>query len=627
MVMGISKRQQFRNERALQDLIRSVPGNDRCADCQAMNPGWASWNMGLFLCMRCAAIHRKLGTHISKVKSLSMDTWTADQVDNMKSHGNNLMNKIYNPKNVKPPIPTDVDEADACMERFIRQKYQYRSLEEGKAQQPPSRHDSGYDRSPEGSPPPLPPKPNRPIGFGLRSASSATNLRRVSDRQASPPPPLPTSAGSDPVFESNLATLRSMGFANERRNAGALRGLDGNLDKAIETLMRLGEGGSHPTLRSKTPTTATGRDTASRAGSANPFDQLDANPPAQSNGQSYNPFDMPSQPQQPPMPSSAQPLDVSFQHLQVSQPLFPHSTGGYPQSQPALPQPLYQQSATPPSAAQPQGILTPPISNQSAGSPQTNNPFFTQPPPQPTSAPQVAPAGYHPPRHANTMPALSTSAFGQPSPFQSQAPQPQPQAQPQTLLQPQQSQYGSGSLNPYQTTAAPTAPQSLAPPSQFGVQQLTPQPTGRMNKNNILSLYQFAPPPPTLPEQPPLSAPLGGPQAPTSAPNFAQPNPNPGAQPPFDASGGSRNPFFTQAPGAMPTQAPMPAQAPMQPAQAQSAYGAQPAYGYGTAMNSAPSTTGAFPRGHMSQQSVDINGFQTGRHSPDAFASLSARYG
>lgn len=39
MVSGISKRQQLRNERALQDLIRSVPGNDRCADCSAMNPG------------------------------------------------------------------------------------------------------------------------------------------------------------------------------------------------------------------------------------------------------------------------------------------------------------------------------------------------------------------------------------------------------------------------------------------------------------------------------------------------------------------------------------------------------------------------------------------------------------
>lgn len=31
--------------------------------------------------MRCAAIHRKLGTHVSKVKSLSMDSWTNEQVE------------------------------------------------------------------------------------------------------------------------------------------------------------------------------------------------------------------------------------------------------------------------------------------------------------------------------------------------------------------------------------------------------------------------------------------------------------------------------------------------------------------------------------------------------------------
>lgn len=39
MVVGLSKRHQFRNEKAVYDLIRSVPGNDRCADCKAMNPG------------------------------------------------------------------------------------------------------------------------------------------------------------------------------------------------------------------------------------------------------------------------------------------------------------------------------------------------------------------------------------------------------------------------------------------------------------------------------------------------------------------------------------------------------------------------------------------------------------
>lgn len=34
-----SKRQQARNERALQDLVKNVPGNDCCADCGARNPG------------------------------------------------------------------------------------------------------------------------------------------------------------------------------------------------------------------------------------------------------------------------------------------------------------------------------------------------------------------------------------------------------------------------------------------------------------------------------------------------------------------------------------------------------------------------------------------------------------
>jgi hypothetical protein len=42
--------------------------------------------VGIFLCMRCAALHRKLGTHISKVKSLSMDKWDSAQVDVRPSH-------------------------------------------------------------------------------------------------------------------------------------------------------------------------------------------------------------------------------------------------------------------------------------------------------------------------------------------------------------------------------------------------------------------------------------------------------------------------------------------------------------------------------------------------------------
>jgi len=39
MSSALSKRQQARNEKALQDLLQSVSGNDLCADCQTRNPG------------------------------------------------------------------------------------------------------------------------------------------------------------------------------------------------------------------------------------------------------------------------------------------------------------------------------------------------------------------------------------------------------------------------------------------------------------------------------------------------------------------------------------------------------------------------------------------------------------
>ncbi|KAK6813156.1 hypothetical protein RU639_011045 [Aspergillus parasiticus] len=670
MVAGISKRQQLRNERALQDLVRSVPGNDRCADCQAMNPGWASWNMGIFLCMRCAALHRKMGTHISKVKSLSMDSWTAEQVDNMKSHGNNLMNKIFNPRNVKPPVPADVDESDACMERFIRQKYQHRTLEEGKPK-PPSREGTRRDdRSPEGSPPPLPPKPARPYGLGLRSASSTTSLHRLSNRQAASSrfetseSPRAVSQGmgasvgnSNASHESQMATLRSMGFTNEYRNSAVLKGLDGNLDKSIETLVRLGEG--PPSLQGRTRVqTTTANDAARQQASSNPFDQLDSRP-AQPSGQSYNPFDVPT-----PQPA-AQTLEASFQNLQVSQPLFPHSTGGYPNQQPSFPQPLYQQPITPPvmpTISQGAVVQSPqPVDgghnpffqsgsftstpNQTPGlaQPQTN-PFFSQPPSQLNSmqTPSQAPAGYpHPPRHANTMPAISsTSPFGTASPFHQQQQQQQQIQPPQLQVQPPQQMQASH--NPFQPMTAPPTPQSAGyqVQSQLGLQapaqHLAPQPTGRIDKNSILSLYGLSPPPSATSEYSQSPNPAGafpGPgTAPAPAPGYATTTQF--QQPTDPHSAGTRNPFLTsQAPAAgLPQQQQQQQQAYLQQPQLQP----QPQYTTTSPFTMPvksntmpPAAPSAFPRpqGHMSQQSVDINAFQNGRHSPDAFASLSARYG
>lgn len=72
-----------------------------------IGPRWASWNLGIFLCIRCAGIHRNLGVHISRVKSgkiitstilvlrqfiiylsisVNLDSWTPEQVVSIFPH-------------------------------------------------------------------------------------------------------------------------------------------------------------------------------------------------------------------------------------------------------------------------------------------------------------------------------------------------------------------------------------------------------------------------------------------------------------------------------------------------------------------------------------------------------------
>ncbi|TKY50520.1 ADP-ribosylation factor GTPase-activating protein AGD3 [Spatholobus suberectus] len=48
------------------DLLRRVCGNDRCADCGAPEPDWASLNLGVLVCIECSGVHRNLGVHIPR---------------------------------------------------------------------------------------------------------------------------------------------------------------------------------------------------------------------------------------------------------------------------------------------------------------------------------------------------------------------------------------------------------------------------------------------------------------------------------------------------------------------------------------------------------------------------------
>ncbi|KAM5324888.1 arf-GAP with GTPase, ANK repeat and PH domain-containing protein 1 isoform 9-T9 [Glossophaga mutica] len=103
--------------------IRSLRGNSHCVDCETQNPNWASLNLGALMCIECSGIHRNLGTHLSRVRSLDLDDWPVELIKVMLSIGNELANSVWEEScqgRAKPSLDSTREEK----ERWIRAKYE-----------------------------------------------------------------------------------------------------------------------------------------------------------------------------------------------------------------------------------------------------------------------------------------------------------------------------------------------------------------------------------------------------------------------------------------------------------------------------------------------------------------------
>ncbi|KAI1884088.1 hypothetical protein AGOR_G00222780 [Albula goreensis] len=111
-----------RNKKILLELVKQ-PDNNRCADCGAPDPDWASYKLGVFVCLTCSGTHRNLPT-ISRIKSIRLDFWDDQLVEFMRSNGNALARHLY--ETAVPPFYYRPQQQDCAVlrEQWIRAKYE-----------------------------------------------------------------------------------------------------------------------------------------------------------------------------------------------------------------------------------------------------------------------------------------------------------------------------------------------------------------------------------------------------------------------------------------------------------------------------------------------------------------------
>uniref|UniRef100_A0A452R980 Arf-GAP with coiled-coil, ANK repeat and PH domain-containing protein n=1 Tax=Ursus americanus TaxID=9643 RepID=A0A452R980_URSAM len=123
-----SRERSVKGESVLQ-RVQNVAGNSQCGDCGQPDPRWASINLGVLLCIECSGIHRSLGVHCSKVRSLTLDSWEPELLKLMCELGNSTVNQIYEaqcegPGSRKPTASSPRQDKEAWIkDKYVERKF------------------------------------------------------------------------------------------------------------------------------------------------------------------------------------------------------------------------------------------------------------------------------------------------------------------------------------------------------------------------------------------------------------------------------------------------------------------------------------------------------------------------
>ncbi|KAF2819442.1 ArfGap-domain-containing protein [Ophiobolus disseminans] len=201
--------------------IQKTNDNNKCVDCNAPSPQWASPKLGIFMCLSCSGVHRGLGVHISFIRSITMDAFKGAELSRMAAGGNKPFQDFFNGH------ASNTKDGRTFEASSIQERYDSEAGDEWKERLSCKVESREFDKS--NLPKRLPKKENAAAGAGgpLSGRLSAAGSRsqtpvgktRSNDVGRSGSPALGTNAMSNQKSK-NEAYFAKMGEANAGRPDG-----------------------------------------------------------------------------------------------------------------------------------------------------------------------------------------------------------------------------------------------------------------------------------------------------------------------------------------------------------------------------------------------------------------------
>ncbi|XP_038123870.1 arf-GAP domain and FG repeat-containing protein 1a isoform X10 [Cyprinodon tularosa] len=93
MAASAKRKQEEKHLKMLREMT-SLPPNRKCFDCDQRGPTYANMTVGSFVCTSCSGILRGLNPP-HRVKSISMTTFTQQEIESLQKHGNEVCKQIW----------------------------------------------------------------------------------------------------------------------------------------------------------------------------------------------------------------------------------------------------------------------------------------------------------------------------------------------------------------------------------------------------------------------------------------------------------------------------------------------------------------------------------------------------